>query len=120
MFFESFGNFFSNVNHFFHDGYNKIADGVHSVYEKVTGTTSLVAGTVYTDVKKFVSGAGNLVEHTIDSSKSIVTDVVHSAKDVIENGQKVIGTTISNTASSLSMPLVIGAGLFGYFMLTKK
>lgn len=111
--FESVTNFFGGVGNFFRSGYNQASGFVHNVYDKVTGTTSNVAKTVYADIKSVVSGGGQIVEKTISS-------VVDAGKSVVVNAQNVVGNTISNTASSLSFPLVIGAGIFGFMMLNKR
>lgn len=120
MFFDSVSNFFGGVKTFFQNGYNTVSGAVHSVYDKITDTGVNIVKTVHTDVSDVFTGAKNIITHTVDTTKDVVNRVVDTGKTIVTHGQDTLGNTISNTASSLSFPLVIGAGLVGYLMLNKK
>jgi phage-related protein len=114
--FESAQNFFSGVGNFFNGVYNKVKQTVSDV---IDGGKAVV-GTVYRDVKSVVSESGNIVRETIGGGKAVIKDVITGTKDVIISGQKEIGGAVSNVSSNLSMPLMLGVGLFGYLMLNKR
>jgi phage-related protein len=114
--FESAQNFFNGVGNFFNGVYNKVKQTVSDV----VGGGQAVIGTVYRDVKSVVSESGNIVRETLGGGRAVIKDVITGTKDVIVSGQKEIGGAIGAVSSNLSMPLMVGLGLFGYLMINKR
>lgn len=125
--FETFTNFFGNVKSFFQRGYDWVAEQAHDVKEYVVGgaktifaTPGNIVKTVYTDAKSVVTGLNEDINKVLDRGTHTIDNLVNRGGEVIKSGQQVIGSTVSNTAQSLSMPLVIGGlALFGILVLKK-
>lgn len=125
--FESVKSFFGNVKSFFGNAYDYFSDKVHAVGSYVaSGTKSIlespasIVKTVYSDAKTLVGGLNNDFNKVLDRGSHTLDNIVDQSATVMQSGQKVIGSTFSSVGESLSMPLVIGAGLFGFLMLSKK
>ncbi len=123
--FESLQNFWHNTTDFFESGYNWIKDEVHAGYDYITSGAKTIAEapnkivqTIYNDAKQLISGDADL-NHVLDRGSHTIDNMVGKTGEVIQSGQEVIGSTISNTAESLSNPLVIG-GLAALAFLLKE
>lgn len=114
--FESIGNFFGGIKNFFVDTYHTVKNGIVGVYDKITGVTSNVVNTVYSDIKGGISGAGNIINNVVDSGKNVAHDIIGGTKDVITHGQDTLG----NIGQSFSWPLTIVAGIVGFYYLSKR
>lgn len=113
---SSVSGFFSSVGGFFSNGYNTVKNKIVSVYEGASSIVSSVVHapisivkTVYSDIKSGISGANNTITHVIDKAHESLQKIVLHGED-----------KAADAVSSLSMPLVLGAGGFLLFMLSKK
>ncbi len=125
--FESIQSFFGNVKSFFGNAYDYVSDKVHAVGEYIgIGTKAVleapgnIVKTVYSDAKSLVGGLNDDLNKVLDRGSHTIDNIVDKGSIVIQSGQKEIGSAVKGTAESLSMPLVIGAGIFGFFMLSRR
>ena len=75
---------------------------------------------MYSDAKDLIKGVDNDLNRVLDRGSGVINKVVDKTADVINNGQTVIGGTVSNLGQSLSNPLMIGGLAIAAILLIKK
>jgi phage-related protein len=84
---------------------DNIKPAVSSVYDKV----SSVVGTVYNDGKGAVEGVGGFIENNVNKGYELINHAIDKGTGAVEG-----------VASSLAMPIAIGAAVLGGIFLFKK
>lgn len=125
--FETLRSMFNETKNFFRKGYDYVVEKVHNAYDYITSGAKKVieapkhiAETLYGDGKSLIRGIDRDLNRVLDRGTETINNVVHESGQVIQGGQKTIGSTISNLGESLSMPLVIGIAIVGGILLLKK
>lgn len=97
--------FFSNLS----KGVKKVGNALSKAGKSVVDTTKSAVSTVYKDVKEGVSGALNKATDLLDKGQQRVADLGGKTLDTV-------GGTIQSLGQSLTMPLLILAGLGAIFV----
>jgi hypothetical protein len=108
--------FFDSIKSGWNSFTNTISSGASAIANKVESGVSAVFNAGVNLTNKVVDGGFNFMK----GQQQIVGKFIDKGGDVILKGEDVVGNTVSNVASSLSLPLMIGAGLLGGILLLKK
>lgn len=112
--------FFDNIGKSIKSAFDKTVSTIGGVFKdgkishalgKVADTVKGVASTIHQDARDLVSGAGNIIKQPFEISKK----ALDKGADVIKG----IGDNVEGAASSLGIPLAIGAGIVGLVLLNK-
>lgn len=104
--FNKVQGFFKGLGKKIKYGANKyIATPISHAAKAVYGTAKSVVNTLHKDARDLVSGIGGIIKRGQDT-----------ANNLINKGS----STLNSLGQSLSMPLLIGAGVLGGIFLLKK
>ena len=108
-------------------GLSNFANQTKQFFNPVTQTVGNVAqqiqtgvATVYGDAKGAIGKAYDGAIHIIDTGAGLAKSEINAISGVANNLVTTTGSSLNSVASSLSLPLLIGAGVLGAIFLLKK
>lgn len=109
-------SFFNQIK----SGFDSFANFVRKGFSDVTSTVGNGIGKVFESGEKLANKIVDGGFKFLNGQTQIIAKAIDKGGDVLMRGETVLGGTVSNVASSLSMPLLIGAGILGGFLLIRK
>jgi phage-related protein len=106
---------FGDIASKFKDISKQIGNGISTTTDKISNTVSNIVGTAHKDAAAVLSGVKDSTDKVFQTVGDLDKLLVNKAGDVLINGENTIG----GIAKSFSWPLIIGAGIFGLFLLKK-
>ena len=103
----------SSVVHKAEDIFNSAENKVESLAKTLYNDSKSAVSSVHDDIVSGVAGGANYLQHQSDK-------LLDTGKDVINHVADDVDETVTKTASSLSMPLLLLGGAAAFYFLTKK
>ena len=104
-----------------------VSHAVGSVVNKIKGGASKVSHGVAHAVGSVTHAASSTVSTVYNDAKHLVNNVVDKTAAVVQHGQDAVqaiastaGNTITGTARNLSLPLTIGIGIAGMYLISQS
>src|ERR1700728_2506259 len=106
---------FGDIASKFKDISAQIGNGISNATDKISNTVSNIVGTAHKDAASVLSGVKDSTDKVFQTVGDLDKLIVNKTGDVLMHGEDTIG----GIAQSFSWPLIIGAGIFGLFLLKK-
>jgi len=112
-FFDSISNAFNEAGKGFNNAFSNIKETFSSVGNGISGIIS----TGYQDGKKILETLHNDAVNIGGFYGNTTNKLIDSGTNIITTGENTIGDTLQGVAGSLTLPLAVGAGVLGLFLI---